>query len=193
MRQYWRPALVTFIALTVIVGAGYPLLVTGIARVAFPEQAQGSLIHDGSRIVGSSLIGQPFRDARYFWARPSATIPVPYNAEASAGSNLGPANPSLAGGVGARARALKALDPDNPSPIPIDLVTCSASGLDPHISLAAAEYQAARVARARALPESSVRELLRANTQGRTLGFMGEPVVNVVAVNLALDRLEGRR
>jgi K+-transporting ATPase ATPase C chain len=161
--------------------------------VAFPDKAQGSLIYRDEVAVGSRLVGQAFSAAGYFWTRPSATGPIPYNGEASAGSNLAPSNPALAEAAGARARALAEMDPDNAGPVPVDLVTCSASGLDPHISLAAAEYQVARVARARALPESVIRELVGAATEGRTFGFMGEPVVNVMVLNLALDKLESER
>lgn len=192
MRQHWRPAIVVLAALTVITGIAYPLLVTGISMAAFGDKAEGSLLYVDGRAVGSSLIGQQFSEPEYFWARPSATSPIPYNAEASAGSNLGPSNPALRLDVEARTGVLRAADVGSDRPIPVDLVTCSASGLDPHISLAAAEYQVARVARARNLPESAVRQLIEANSEGRTLGFMGEPVVGVLQLNLALDRLEAK-
>jgi K+-transporting ATPase ATPase C chain len=192
LREHLRPAAVAFAALTALSGIVYPLVVTGISRVAFEHKAAGSLLYHDGRVVGSSLIGQQFSQGRYFWTRPSATAPVPYNAEASSGSNLGPSNPLLRRSVEARAGVLRTLDPDNPRPIPVDLVTCSASGLDPHISIAAAEYQVSRVARARDLPESTVSELVKANTNGRTFGVLGEPVVNVLMLNLALDRLDGK-
>jgi K+-transporting ATPase ATPase C chain len=174
----------------VVTGIVYPLVVTGIAQGLFREKASGSLLRREGVVVGSSLIGQAFADPAHFWGRPSATTPFPYNAAASQGSNLGPLNPELPAGVAARVRALRALDPTDTRPVPVDLVTSSASGLDPHISLAAAEYQVARVARARGLPESRVRDLVRAHGKRRGLGFFGEPTVNVLELNLALDRLE---
>ena len=191
-----RPALVALVALTIITGMIYPLLVTGIAQVAFPFQANGSIItrSDGTP-AGSALIGQQFDDPKYFWGRLSATGPVPYTAfnadklTGSSGSNYGPLNPALADAAKARIAALKAADPSNALPIPVDLVTASASGLDPQISPAAAEYRVARVARARGLDEARVRGLVARHTEGRTLGILGEPRVTVLTLNLALDRL----
>jgi len=173
--------------LTFLVGIIYPLLVTGVAEVAFPHQAHGSLITHGGRAVGSELIGQAFSDPRYFWSRPSATAPVPYNAGSSGGSNLGPTNPDLGKQVQERVEALRAADPGNTRPVPVDLVTASASGLDPDLSPAAAEFQVSRVARARGLAESAVRDLVSAHTSPRFLGVLGEPRVNVLQLNLALD------
>ena len=182
-----RPAIVSFILLTAITGILYPLLVTGIAQTVFHKQAEGSLItsSDG-KILGSSLIGQNFDDPKYFWSRISATSPV-YNASSSSGSNLGPSNPALLDEVKGRITALKSADPSNNDPIPVDLVTSAGSGLDPHISLAAANYQLARVARVRGLTPETVKTIVDQNTQGRFLGLLGEPVVNVLQVNLALD------
>jgi K+-transporting ATPase ATPase C chain len=185
-----RPAVALFVLLGVLTGALYPLVVTGIARAVFPAEAAGSILRREGRIVGSSLIGQSFTGARYFWSRPSATTPQPYNGTASTGSNLGPLNPALADAVRARIAALRAVDPGNAVPIPVDLVTASASGLDPHISVAAAEYQAARVARARGLDVARVRALIAAHQEGRLLGLLGEPRVNVLELNLALDALK---
>ena len=179
-----------FVLLGVLTGALYPLLVTGIARAVFPAEATGSMLRREGRIVGSSLIGQSFTGARYFWSRPSATTPQPYNGTASTGSNLGPLNPALADAVRARIAALRAVDPGNAVPIPVDLVTASGSGLDPHISVAAAEYQAARVARERGLDVARVRALIAAHQEGRLLGLLGEPRVNVLELNLALDALK---
>jgi potassium-transporting ATPase KdpC subunit len=187
-----RAAAVSLAILTVITGLAYPLLVTGIAQAAFPSKANGSLIvHDG-KAVGSRLIGQPFDDPRYFWGRLSATADangkaLPYNAGASGGSNLGPTNPALVDEAKGRLDALAAADPDTKDAVPVDLVTSSASGLDPHISPAAALYQVHRVARARGLDEGRLRALVDAHTEGRTLGVLGEPRVNVVELNLALD------
>ena len=182
-----RPAIVLLLLLTASTGLAYPLAITGIAQVVFPHQANGSLIVENGQIVGSELIGQPFDDPRYFWGRPSATAPFPYNAAASAGSNLGPSNPTLQEAVRSRVAALRAADPGNSQPIPVDLVTASASGLDPHISLAAALYQVPRVARERGLSEQDVEALVRRFTTGRQLGVLGEPRVNVLKLNLALD------
>jgi len=190
MRTLIRPAIVLFVVLTVITGLIYPLVVTGVAQVLFPQQANGSLIVKNGQAVGSQLIGQPFDDPKYFWGRPSATGPFPYNAAASSGSNLGPSNPALTDAVKARMDTLKAADPANAQPIPVDLVTSSASGLDPHISPAAADYQVARVAHTRGLDESAVRQLVAQYTQGRDLGVLGEPRVNVLELNLALDALK---
>lgn len=187
MRTQLRPALVALTALTLITGFLYPLVITGIAQILFPRQANGSLILIDGKPVGSSLIGQPFAAPKYFWGRPSATSPFPYNAAASSGSNLGPTNDALIKAVQARIDALKAVDPGNPLPIPVDLVTASASGLDPHISPAAAEYQVRRIARVRGLDETDVRRLVAQHMEGRQLGVLGEPRVNVLTLNLALD------
>jgi len=173
--------------LTILTGLVYPLVVTGVAEVAFPHQAHGSLITHGGRAVGSQLIGQAFSDLRYFWSRPSATTPMPYNAGSSGGSNLGPTNPDLGKQVKERVETLRAADPGNTRPVPVDLVTASASGLDPDISPAAAEFQVPRVARARGLAESAVRDLVRQHTHERFLGVLGEPRVSVLQLNLALD------
>jgi K+-transporting ATPase ATPase C chain len=188
MRTQLRPALVSFAALTLITGLLYPLVVTGVAQVLFPRQANGSLILIDGKTVGSSLIGQPFDAPKYFWGRLSATSPFPYNAAASSGSNLGPTNDALIKAVQARIDALKTADADNPLPLPVDLVTASGSGLDPHISPAAAEYQIRRIARVRGLDEMVVQRLVAQHSEGRQLGVLGEPRVNVLALNLALDR-----
>ncbi len=188
-----RPALVFLFLLTLITGVAYPLLVTGIAQLAFPTQANGSLIEKDGKIVGSVLIGQPFDDAKYFWGRLSATGPDPYNGAVSSGSNYGPLSDALLEAVKARVDALRSADPGNASAIPVDLVTASGSGLDPHISPAAAEYQVARVARVRGLSEATVRKLVDEHTRGRQLGFLGEPVVTVLPLNLALDATGGTR
>src|SRR5262245_51394738 len=182
-----RPALVLLILLSVLTGLIYPAVVTGIAQVVFPRQANGSLIVKDGKAVGSSLIGQPFDDPKYFWGRPSATSPFPYNAGSSSGSNLGPTNPALYDAVKGRVEALRAADPDNTAPVPVDLVTASASGLDPHISPAAALYQVPRVAKVRKIDESAIRALVAQHTEHRWLGILGEPRVNVLALNLALD------
>ncbi|MFS2098195.1 potassium-transporting ATPase subunit KdpC [Variovorax sp. Varisp85] len=186
-----RPALVLFVLLSALTGLIYPMAVTGVAKTAFPAQADGSLIVLDGTVVGSKLIGQNFSDPRHFWSRPSATAPQPYNASASGGSNQGPLNPALADAVKARVEALRAADPDNTAPVPVDLVTASASGLDPDISLAAAQYQAARVARVRGMPLSEVQSLIDRNTQKPLLGFLGEARVNVLALNIALDAASG--
>jgi potassium-transporting ATPase KdpC subunit len=188
-----RAAVVSLLALTVITGVAYPLLVTGIAQAAFPRQANGSLVLDPrGKALGSSLIGQPFDDPRYFWGRLSATTdsngkPLAYNAASSYASNLGPTNPALVDEVKSRIDALQAADPGDHGPIPVDLVTSSGSGLDPDISPAAAAYQVRRVARARGMDEARVRALVAEHTEGRQLGFLGESRVNVLALNLALD------
>ena len=187
MRALIRPALVLFLILTVITGVAYPLVITGIAQVLFPVQASGSLIIKDGRPVGSRLIGQSFSDPKYFWSRPSATAPQPYNGLASGGSNLGPLNPALTDAVKSRIDALHAADPTNTASVPVDLVTASGSGLDPEISVAAAYYQAARVARVRGVAVEGVRALVAAHAQGRFLGILGEPRVNVLELNLALD------
>ncbi|WP_300449868.1 potassium-transporting ATPase subunit KdpC [Accumulibacter sp.] len=189
MRTLLRPAVSLFVLLSLLTGILYPLLVTGVARIAFPAAAGGSLINRDGKPIGSALIGQNFTDAKYFWGRPSATAPMPYNAAASSGSNLGPLNPALVAAVRSRVETLRAADPDNRRPVPIDLVTASASGLDPHISPAAADYQAQRVARARHLGIQAVRQLIAENTEGRDLGVFGEARVHVLRLNLALDAL----
>jgi len=185
--SHTRAAVVSLVVLTVVTGVVYPLLVTSIAQVVFPHQANGSLIVKNGKIVGSALIGQPFDDPKYFWSRPSATSPYGYNAAASSGSNLSPTNPALVKAVQDRVDALRAADPDNKAPVPVDLVTASASGLDPHISPAAALFQVDRVAKARKLDSAAMRRLVEQHTEGRQWGFFGEPRVNVLALNLALD------
>lgn len=191
MFKDFRAALVGFALLTLLTGLLYPLAITGIAQLAFPAQANGSLIvQDGKPLglaLGSELIGQPFSDPTYFWGRPSATGPQPYNGLGSSGSNQGPTNPALLDAVKERVAALSAVDPDNTAPVPVDLVTASGSGLDPHISAAAAEYQVARVTRLRGLDPAAVRTLVLQHTEGRDLGVLGEPRVNVLRLNLALD------
>jgi len=184
-----RPAVSLLLAMTVLTGIVYPLVITGIARVAFPLQAAGSLIHRDGKPIGSSLIGQNFSAPKYFWGRPSATTPQSYNGTGSTGSNLGPLNPALIDSVKAHAQALRAADPGNTQPIPVELVTASASGLDPEISPAAAHYQAGRVAKIRGLAPDRVEALIAAHVQGRLLGFIGEPRINVLELNLALDGL----
>jgi potassium-transporting ATPase KdpC subunit len=187
MLAHLRTALVLLALLTLVTGVGYPILVTAIAQVVFPHQANGSLIVKDGKAVGSSLIGQPFDDPRYFWSRPSATTPFADNAGSSSGSNLSPTNPDLVKTVQGRVDALRAADPGNTAPVPVDLVTASGSGLDPHISPAAALYQVGRVAKARKVDEAAVRRLVEAHTEGRWLGLLGEPRVNVLELNLALD------
>lgn len=189
MKTAIRPALTLMVLLSAITGIVYPMAVTGIARLTFPEQAAGSILVKDGKPVGSALIGQNFTDPKYFWGRPSATGPQPYNASASSGSNQGPLNPALTDAVKGRIEALKAADPDNKLPIPVDLVTASASGLDPHISPAAANYQIERVARTRKLDPTVVRDLVGRHTDGRQFGIFGEPRVNVLKLNLALDAL----
>jgi len=190
MLDHLRTSILTLVFLTVITGIAYPLVVTGIAQGLFRHQANGSLIVRNGKAAGSTLIGQPFDDPKYFWSRPSATTPFADNAGSSSGSNLGPTNPDLRKAIQARIAALRAADPGNTAPIPVDLVTASGSGLDPHISPAGARYQIGRVARARKLDEGTVRELVAAHTEGRQLGVLGEPRVNVLALNLALDSLQ---
>jgi K+-transporting ATPase ATPase C chain len=187
-----RPAIVLFALLTVLTGVIYPLVVTVIASVAFPDQARGSLIVRNGKPIGSQLIGQNFSDPKYFWSRPSATSPQPYNGASSGGSNLGPLNPALTDAVKMRIQALQAADPGNKAPVPVDLVTASGSGLDPHISVAAAQYQMARVARARGLNRSAIQALVAAHMRGRLWGVLGEARVNVLELNLALDDLGAR-
>jgi K+-transporting ATPase ATPase C chain len=188
MREHIRPALVSLAVLSVLTGIAYPLAVTGMAKALFPSQAEGSLMRDGDKVLGSSLIGQPFADPKHFWSRASGTSPYPYNATSSSGSNQGPTNPALVDAVAGRVKALRDADPGNTAPIPVDLVTASASGLDPHISPAAARYQVARVARARGLEPARVQALVERHTEGRQFGFLGEARVNVLALNIELDR-----
>jgi K+-transporting ATPase ATPase C chain len=189
MRQHLRPSIIALLVFTVLTGLLYPAAVTVVARIIFPAQANGSFIARNGSPVGSTLIGQPFDDPKYFWSRPSATSPVPYNAAGSSGSNLGPTSKALREAVTKRIAALRAADPKATGPVPVDLVTASASGLDPHISPAAAEYQVRRVARARGLGEETVRGLIRTFTDGRQFGVLGEPRVRVLELNLALDRV----
>jgi len=186
--SHLRAALVSLVVLTGVTGVVYPVVVTAIAQLVFPHQANGSLIVKDGKVVGSALIGQSFDDPKYFWGRPSATSPFGYNAASSSGSNLSPTNPALVKSVQERVDALRAADPGNTAPVPVDLVTTSASGLDPHISPAAALYQVNRVAKARKLDPAVVRDLVGRHTEGRQLGFLGEPRVNVLALNLALER-----
>jgi K+-transporting ATPase ATPase C chain len=190
MLRTFKDAFLMLVVLTILTGVIYPLIVTGIAQGVFPAQANGSLVERDGKAVGSALIGQPFSEPKYFWSRPSATGPMPYNAGASSGSNQGPLNPALADAVKGRIEALRAADPDNKAPVPVDLITASSSGLDPHISPAAAEYQAARVAKARGLDAAKVLALVAEHTEGRQFGFLGEPRVNVLRLNLALDALK---
>ncbi len=185
-----RSAVLLFLLLTLVTGVAYPIVMTVIAQVVFPAQANGSLIERDGKAVGSTLIGQPFDDPRFFWSRPSATGPVPYNAAASTGSNYGPTNPAQLDVVRQRVEAIKKANPDQVGPVPVDLVTASGSGLDPHISPAAAEYQINRVAKSRGLEAQAVRRIVAANTEGRTLWLLGEPRVNVLKLNLALDQLQ---
>ena len=189
MKNILRPALVLFFILTLLTGVAYPLLITGVAQTLFPAQASGSIILRDGKAVGSELIGQNFADPKYFWGRPSATGPMPYNAAASSGSNQGPLNPALTDAVKGRIDALRALEPGNTTRVPVDLVTASASGLDPHISPAAAAYQAGRVARVRGLAADKVQGLVTAQTEAPLFGFLGESRVNVLKLNLALDNL----
>ena len=189
MKHQLRPALMMLLILTVLTGVMYPLAVTGLAQLLFPTQANGSLMTKDGKVIGSELIGQYFDEPKYFWGRPSATSPYPYNAAASSGSNLGPTNPVLIEAVKTRVGALRAADPGNEAPVPVDLVTASGSGLDPHISPAAALYQVHRVARVRGVQESQVKDFVALHTEGRQFGLLGEPRVNVLKLNLALDIL----
>lgn len=193
MLQSLRPAILLTVVLTVLTGIVYPLAVTGISQLFFRYQANGSLITVGGKPLGSELIGQPFDDPKYFWSRPSATSPSPYDAASSGGSNQGPTNPALADAVKARVAALLAADPGNTDPVPVDLVTASGSGLDPHVSVAAALYQVPRVARVRKLDAAAVRALVDRYTETRQWGFLGERRVNVLLLNLALDGRIGPR
>lgn len=190
MLKSLKEAVLVLALLTLITGVAYPLAVTGIAQLLFPEKADGSLIFKDGKPVGSGLLGQQFENPKYFWGRPSATTPMPYNTGSSSGSNLSQDNPVQIKAVQERAARLRAADPDNKLPIPVDLVTASGSGLDPHISPAAAEYQIKRVAKARGMDESKIRELVAANTEKRTFGILGEPRVNVLKLNLALDEFK---
>jgi K+-transporting ATPase ATPase C chain len=187
MSKILRQSIVSLLLLTLVTGVAYPLVVTGLAQVFFPTAANGSVLVREGKAVGSALIGQPFSDPRYFWGRPSATAPFPYNGAASGGSNLGPTNPALADAVKQRIAALRSADPENTKPVPVDLVTASGSGLDPHISPAAAEFQVARVTRARGVSADDVRKLVAAATEKRQWRVFGEPRVNVLVLNLALD------
>jgi K+-transporting ATPase ATPase C chain len=189
MKNMLRPLFILFFVLTFLTGVVYPMLVTGVAQTLFPTQAHGSLLLRDGKPVGSALIGQNFTDPAHFWGRLSATGPMPNNATASSGSNLGPLNPALTDAVKARVAALRAVDLSNTAAVPVDLVTASASGLDPHISPAAAQYQARRVAQARKLPVDKVQALIEAATERPVLGILGEPVVNVLKLNLALEAL----
>jgi potassium-transporting ATPase KdpC subunit len=192
MMTHLKPAAVMLLLLTLLTGVVYPLLVTGLAQLLLPEQANGSLLKDGTgQPQGSALIGQAFSQRKYFWGRPSATAPYSNNAAASSGSNMGPTNPALTEAVAARIQALHDADPGNTLPVPVDLITASASGLDPHISLAAAEYQVKRIAGVRKISEEKVRDLLLAHSEGRQWLMLGEPRVNVLQLNLALDQLGG--
>ncbi|MFS8980066.1 potassium-transporting ATPase subunit KdpC [Cupriavidus necator] len=188
-----RPMLVIFIALSLLTGLLYPGVITAVSKAVFPHQADGSLIEKDGKRIGSELIGQPFSEPKYFWGRLSATAPMPYNPAASAGSNLGPTNPALTDAARARIDALHAADPGNQAPVPVDLVTASGSGLDPHISPAAAEYQAARVARSRGMALEQVKQLIAANTEAPLLPVLGDPGVNVLKLNLALDDVAPKR
>jgi K+-transporting ATPase ATPase C chain len=190
MNTIIRPAVTLFVIMTVLTGIVYPFAVTGIAQLLFPAQAAGSLVMAGGQAVGSRVIGQSFSDPTYFWSRPSATAPQPYNATASSGSNQGPLNPALIDAIKTRIEALQAADPTNALPVPVDLVTASASGLDPEISIAAAKYQAARVARTRGLAPEKVQALIDSHARGSLLGLLGEPRINVLELNLALDAIK---
>ena len=186
-REQLKSAILVFIILTIITGIFYPLLVTGIAQAFFHAKANGSLIHIDGKIIGSTLIGQPFDDPKYLWGRLSATSPIPYNSSSSSGSNIGPSNGALLETVKSRIEKLRAADPKNKTPIPVDLVTSSASGLDPHISLAGAYYQIPRIAKRRGLSGNIVKSIIDRNANGRLFGLIGEPVVNVLKVNMDLD------
>jgi len=185
-----RTSVITIVLFTVLTGFIYPLIVTGISQIIFPGRANGSMITKGGRVIGSELIGQPFSSPKYFWSRPSATSPYAYNAAASTGSNYGPLNPALLDATGKRVKELRDADPQNANPVPVDLVTASGSGLDPHISVAAALYQVPRVARSRSVSEGVVKSLVNQHTEGRTLGILGEPRVNVLTLNVALDEMK---
>ena len=188
MKSLIRPAVSLFVLLTLVTGVVYPLAVTGVAKAAFPEQAAGSLVVQDGKTLGSALIGQNFADPKFFWGRPSATSPMAYNGQGSAGSNLGPLNPALTDAIKGRVDALRAADPGNKAAVPVDLVTTSASGLDPEISVAAAEYQVGRIARVRHLAPEVVEGIVARHIRGRLLGVFGEPRVNVLDMNLELQR-----
>lgn len=190
MLAQFRPAMIILAVFTILTGLIYPAAVTGISQLFFPYQANGSLIDQNGQVVGSALIGQYFDDPKYFWGRPSVTAPFPYNAAASQGANLGPTNPALVEAVQKRIEELRAADPQNTDPIPVDLVTASGSGLDPNISVAAALYQIPRLARERGLSQAQLRLLVEQHTQSRQFGFLGEPRVNVLELNLALDKIK---
>jgi len=190
MREQIRSAILMFVILTLLTGIFYPAFITGAVYIFFPHQATGSMLNRNNKLLGSALIGQEFTDPKYFWGRISETSPVAYNSSSSSGSNLGPSNPALIERVKARIRALKEFDPDNTNPVPIDLVTSSASGLDPHISVAGAYYQIPRVARMRGLTEDTVKAIVNRHTNGRIFGLIGEPVVNVLELNLELDSIK---
>lgn len=192
MNSLLRPALSLFVAFTLLTGLAYPLAVTAVAQLAFPDAANGSVVERHGVAVGSSLIGQPFQAAGHFWSRPSATSPMPDNGDASSGSNLGPSNPALLAAVKGRVDALRAADPGNAAPVPVDLVTASASGLDPHISVAAARWQVARVARATGLSPERVQALVERRTEEPWAGWLGEARVNVLLLNLDLDEARAR-
>lgn len=190
MLTLMRQAALVFLSLSLVTGVVYPLVMTGVAQVIFPHQANGGLLERDGKIIGSKLIGQQFDDPKYFWSRPSATGPTPYNAAASTGSNYGPTNPAQLDAVRGRVELTQKANMDQTGPVPVDLVTASGSGLDPHISPAGAEYQIARVAKARNLTLETVREFVAKHTVGRQYGILGEPIVNVLELNLALDRLQ---
>jgi K+-transporting ATPase ATPase C chain len=190
IREQLKTTILVFCILTIITGIIYPLAITGIAQLFFKSQANGSIIIRDGKVIGSSLIGQPFDDPGYFWGRPSATSPAAFNAASSSGSNLGPSNQALSDAVKTRVNNLHIADPDKKLPIPVDLVTSSASGLDPHISPAAAFYQIPRIARERKMQEDVVRAIVQENTENRFLGVIGEPVVNVLRLNLAIDSVD---
>ncbi|OFW46151.1 MAG: potassium-transporting ATPase subunit C [Actinobacteria bacterium RBG_13_35_12] len=190
MREQIRSAILMFVILSLLTGIFYPAFITGAVYIFFPHQATGSMLYRNNKLLGSVLIGQEFTDPKYFWGRISETSPVAYNSSSSSGSNLGPSNPALIEKVKARIRALKEFDPDNTNPVPIDLVTSSASGLDPHISIAGAYYQIPRVARMRSLTEDTIKAIVNRHTNGRIFGLIGEPVVNVLELNLELDSIK---
>jgi K+-transporting ATPase ATPase C chain len=191
MRTYFRPAITLFLLFTLLTGAIYPVAITVLAQTIFPHRANGSILEPNGQAIGSELIGQQFDDPRYFWGRPSATEKVPYDAALSSGSNLGPTNDDLLNKIKERVEAIRQAHPDLTGPIPADLVTASASGLDPHISPAAAQFQVTRVAKVRSMSKDRIQELINANTEGREFGVLGEPRVNVLRLNLALDQLTG--
>lgn len=190
MREQIRSAILMFVILSLLTGIFYPVFITGVAYIFFPHQATGSMLYQNNKLLGSALIGQEFTDPKYFWGRISETSPVAYNSSSSSGSNLGPSNPALIERVKARIRTLKEFDPNNTNPVPIDLVTSSASGLDPHISIAGAYYQIPRVARMRGLTEDTVKAIVNKHTNSRIFGLIGEPIVNVLELNLELDSIK---